>query len=58
MVKEISTFGNNEIEKNKFQRNKTTDFLNNGDMEKVLVSNKVSSGGKKTTNPLLVNCIK
>ena len=46
MVKEISTFGNIETEKNKFYRNKTPVFLKNGDIKKVLVSKKMSFGEK------------
>ena len=41
MGKEILTFGDIEIEKNKFYRNKTSIFW--GDIDKVLVSNKISS---------------
>ena len=40
MGKEILTFGDIEIEKNKFYRNKTIFW---GDIDKVLVSNKISS---------------
>ena len=47
MGKEILTFGGIEIEKNKFYCNKTPIFLKDEDMEKVLVSNKISFGGKK-----------
>ena len=46
MGKEISTFGNIEIEKNKFYYHKTPTFLVDRDTEKVLVSNKVSFGEK------------
>ena len=44
MGKEILTFGDNEIEKNKFYRNKTAIFKKVVDIEKVLVSNKISFG--------------
>ena len=46
MGKEILTFGNIEIEKNKFHRCKTPIFLKDADIEKVLVSNKISFGEK------------
>ena len=42
MSKEILTFGNIEIEKNRFCRPKTPIFLKDVDIEKVLVSNKIS----------------
>ena len=44
MGKEILTFGDIEIEKNKFYSNKTPIFLKDVDIEKVLVSNKISFG--------------
>ena len=44
MGKEILTFDNIEIEKNKFYRHKTPVFGGNVDIEKVLVSNKISFG--------------
>ena len=47
MGKEILTFGNIEIEKNKFYRSKTPISLKDVDIEKVLVSNKISSSEKK-----------
>ena len=47
MGKEILTFRNIEIEKNKFYRNKTPIFLKDEDIEKILVSNKISFGEKK-----------
>ena len=40
------TFGDIEIEKNKFYRNKTSIFLKDVDIERVLVSNKTSFGEK------------
>ena len=46
MGKEILTFGDTEIEKNKFQCLKNSIFLEDVDIEKVLVSNKISSGEK------------
>ena len=46
MVKEILAFGNTEIEKNKFYLHKRPIFLKNVDIEKVLASKKISSGGK------------
>ena len=46
MGKEILTFDNTEIEKNEFYRHKTTTFLEDVDIEKVLVSKKVSFGEK------------
>ena len=46
MAKEILTFGDNEIEKYKFYYHKTPVFLKDVDMEKVLVSNKISIGEK------------
>ena len=42
MGKEIYTFGYTEIEKNKFYRNKTHNFFEDVDIEKVLVFNKIS----------------
>ena len=56
MGKEISTFGNIEIEKNNFYRHITPTFLGDIEIEKVLVSNKISSG-EKTIRTLLVTCI-
>ena len=48
MGKEILTFGNTEIEKNKFYRYKTPSpiFLGDIDIKKVLVSNKIFLGEK------------
>ena len=43
MSKEIIKFGDIEIEKRKFQRCKRPIFIENLDIENVLVSNKVSS---------------
>ena len=48
MGKDILTFGNIEIEKKKrFYHLKTPIFLGDADIEKVLVSNKISFGEKK-----------
>ena len=47
MSKEVLTFGDIEIEKNKFYRNKTPIFLTGVNIEKVLVSNKIFFGEKK-----------
>ena len=49
MVKEIITFGDIEIEKDTFYLNKTPVTLRNVDIEKVLVSNKISFGEKNYT---------
>ena len=46
MDKEISSFGDIEIEKNKFYRNKTPIFLNYLDIEKVLAFNQIYFGQK------------
>ena len=46
MGREILTFDNIEIEKNKFYQNKTPIFLRNLDIEEVLVSHKISFGEK------------
>ena len=55
MVKEILTFRDSDIEKNKFYHNKTPVFLKDVDIEKVLVSTRFPLV-KKTTNTLLVTC--
>ena len=44
MGKEILTIGDIEIEKKKFYHHKSPIFLEDVDIEKVLVSNKISSG--------------
>ena len=44
MGKEMLTFGNIEIEKNIFYRQKSPIYLEDVDIKKVLVSYKVSSG--------------
>ena len=46
MSKEILTFGDIEIGKNKLYHNKTPILLKDIDIEKVLVSNKISFGEK------------
>ena len=46
-----------EIEKRKFCHHKTPIFLEDVGVEKVLASNKISFGKKKTINVLLVTCI-
>ena len=46
MDKEILTFGDTEIEKNKFCRYKSPIFKKDADIEKLLVSNKIFSGEK------------
>ena len=46
MGKEILTFGNNEIEKNKCYLHKTPIFLKDADIEKILISHKISFGEK------------
>ena len=46
MGKKILTFGDIEVEKNKFYRHKTPVFLGDVDIEKVLVYNKSSFGEK------------
>ena len=56
MGKEILTFEDFKIEKNKLCRHKTPIFMEDVDFEKVLVSNKISFGGKNI-NTLLVTCI-
>ena len=56
MGKEILTFGNTEIEKNKFYCHKTPIFVRDVDIEKVLVSNMIPFG-EKTISTLLVICI-
>ena len=48
MGKEISTFGDIKIERNKFYRHKSPIFLKDVDIEKVLVYNKISSGEKNS----------
>ena len=46
MGKEIVTFGNIEIEKNKFYCHRTPIFLEDVDIEKVLISSKIYFGEK------------
>ena len=45
-----------KLKKNFFYHNKTPNFLKNVDIDKVLVSNKISFG-EKTLSTLLVTCI-
>ena len=47
MGTEILSFGVIKIEKNRFDCHKATIFFKNVDIEKVLVSNKISFGDKK-----------
>ena len=56
MGKEILTFGDIEIEKNNFYHYKSPMFLDDVDIEKILVSNKIFSA-EKAINTLLVTCI-
>ena len=56
MDKEILTFGDIEVEKNKFYHDKSSIFLKDVDIEKVLVSSKIFSG-EETINTLLVTCV-
>ena len=49
--------GNIEIEKSKFYCNKTPVPSTDVDIEKVLVSNRISFGEKKTISALLATCI-
>ena len=46
-MNKISTSGDIEIEKNKSYRHKSSIFLKDVDIEKVLISNKISFGEKK-----------
>ena len=55
MGKELLIFGNIEIEKNKNYSNKAH-FSKDVDIDKVLVSNKISLG-EKNVGTLLVTCI-
>ena len=56
MGKEVLTFGDIEIEKNKFYRHESRIFLKDADIEKVLVSKRFLLV-KKTVNTLLATCI-
>ena len=56
MSKEILRFDNNEIENDQFYRHKSPIFLEDTDIDKVLVS-KMISFGEKTINTSLVTCI-
>ena len=55
MGKDVLTFVNIEIEKNRFYGHKTSIFLGDADIQKVLVSNKISFG-EKNVRTLLVTC--
>ena len=55
MGKKILTLGDIEIEKNKFYRHKTPILFGDVDIEKLLVSKKISFG-EKTISTLLVTC--
>ena len=57
MVKKELTIGDIEIEKNKFYRHKSPAFLEDVDIEKVLVSKKIFSSEKKLLNTLLITFI-
>ena len=46
MDKKIINFGNNEVEKHKFCLNTSPILINNADINKIVVSNKVSFGRK------------
>ena len=56
MGKEMLTFWDIETEKNKFYHYKSPVPLRDVDIDKVLVSNKISCG-RKSINTLLVTCI-
>ena len=55
MGKEFLTFGSTEIEKDKFYRNKTSNFLGDVDVKEVLVSNKISFGEKNISILLVIH---
>ena len=56
MSKEVLTFGNIEIEKNKFYCHKTPAHLRGVNIEKLLVSSKISFGEKNNSlNNVLMN---
>ena len=57
MGKKMLMLGNIETEKNKFYCNKTPISLKDVNIEKVIVSNKISFGEKKPINFLLVTFI-
>ena len=56
MGKEILTFGDIDVEQNKFYRSKISVLLSDTDSKKVLASNKTSFG-EKTIITLLAPCI-
>ena len=51
------TFGDIEIEKNKLYRHRSPVLLRDVDIEKILLSNKVSSGERNYEYFILVTCI-
>ena len=57
MGNQFLTFEDFEIENRKFYHHKTPIFLEDVGIEKVLASNKIFFGKKKTINVLLVTCI-
>ena len=57
MGKEILMFGDIEIKKHKLYRYKSPIFLEDVDIDNVLVSNKSSPGKKKSINTLLITCM-
>ena len=57
MGKDILTFGDIELGKNKLYHHKTLVPLRDVDIEKVLACNNISFDDKKTMNTLLVTCI-
>ena len=57
MGKEILTFDEIEIEKNKFYHHKSPIFVKDVDTENVLICNKIFSGKKTIINTLLVTSI-
>ena len=56
MGKEVLTFGDTDIEKDKFYCHRSPTFLKNIDIDEVLVSEKISSV-EKTISTLLVTSI-
>ena len=57
MGEEILMSGDIKIEKDKLYRYKSSIFVEDVDINKVLVSNNISFGEKKTINTLLVTCM-
>ena len=56
MDEEVITFGDTEIEKQKFYRYKSPIFLEDVNTDNILVPNKISSFGKNI-NTLLSSCM-